>query len=161
MSSWSRRGRVSATRGDEAKLTRARKLVAESPLAARAAALIGSMEFGPTSPIAPLLLSTRAFLMGFSDDASGLRQVNDWMRQARLRTRIVRASFGELTATECWNEYTKEAIAAWIEFEDCMNNVKWWDPFGTTKCTLIYDLRALAAFAWWLDCSKLANLISG
>jgi hypothetical protein len=155
------RGRASAMRGDEATLRRVRKLVAESPLTGRAAALIGRMAFGANSALEPVLLTTRAFLLGLSDDLSGLRDVSEWMRQARSRTQVIRASVGQKTPSECWAEYSKEAIAAWTEYEECMKNVKWWDPFGEAACTLVYDLRALGAFTWWLDCVKLLGIITG
>jgi hypothetical protein len=155
------RGRASATRGDEVALRRVRELVAGSPLTGRTAALVGRMAFGANSALEPVLLTTRAFLLSLSGDPSGLRDVSQWMRRERLRTHVIRASIGQKTPSECWAEYSKEAIAAWTEYEECMNSVKWWDPFGEAACTLIYDLRALGAFAWWMDCVKLLGIITG
>ena len=56
---------------------------------------------------------------------------------------------------DCWDQYAKEAIAAATELEDCERNVQWWDYFGYHRCNLIYEMRAIGAFSWWLKCVSL------
>jgi hypothetical protein len=63
--------------------------------------------------------------------------------------RIVDARFGP---GECWDEYVKEAVACYKEFEDCMRGLSWYDVIGKTACATIYDLRAIGAFYWWVSC---------
>jgi hypothetical protein len=84
--------RVVATAADPAPLEKATRLVANSPLAARAAALIGKLGFGDRSPLQPLLLTTRAFLLAARNDASGARELSNWMGKARSAARIVPVS---------------------------------------------------------------------
>jgi hypothetical protein len=60
-----------------------------------------------------------------------------------------------MTPTDCWEAYTKEAIAAFIEYEDCMKNLSWWEVLDAAACAAIYDMRAIGAFSWWLKCVAL------
>jgi hypothetical protein len=53
---------------------------------------------------------------------------------------------------ECWDAYAKEAIAAYIEYEECMYATKWWDLASQAACATIYEMRAIGAFAWWVKC---------
>lgn len=155
-----RYGKASAARTDDGEFARVRQLAAKSTLTRRAAALIARMGYGPNSPIQPMLLTTRMFLLMLTDDPSGVREISDWVRDMRNRVTVVRASFDEeRTPTECWKEYTKEAVAAWMEFEECMKDAAWWDLLTQAGCTAVYDLRALGAFSWWLDCVKLTSII--
>ena len=153
-------GTVSGAQSDDAAFRRVREIAARSPLTRRAASLIARMGYGPNSPIQPMLLTTRMFLLMLTDDPSGVREIGNWVRDMRARVSVVRASLDEeRTPSECWKEYTKEAVAAWIEFEQCMEDTSWWDLFSQAGCTAIYDLRALGAFSWWLDCVKLTAII--
>jgi hypothetical protein len=151
-------GNLRVTRDDAAGLDEARRRIGRSPLARRAAALIGNIGFGPSSPVVPVLLTTRAFLLAATGDDRGADELRSWIRQARSRVQVVRVS-QDRTADECWKEYTKEALAAWDEFSDCMLNIKWWNPFGESGCLLVYDTRALGAFSWYLDCVGLLDII--
>lgn len=154
-------GRVSASKGRQDAMARAKALIAQSPLAARAAALIGRLGFGADSPVMPMLLTTRAFLLAAVDDGTGQEELRAWVRHAKSRVQVVKASLDQKTPTECWEAYAKEAIAAWIEYEQCMAEVAWWNIFGASACAAIYDLRAIGAFSWWLNCVSLLGIIGG
>ena len=57
-----------------------------------------------------------------------------------------------MTANDCWTEYTAEAIAAWIEYENCVDSEQWWDVPGMLSCLAIYEMRAIGAFSVWASC---------
>jgi hypothetical protein len=148
------RGSATGTADDQAGLARAKKLVAESPLAAKAAGLIGKMGLGDASAVAPLLLTTRAFLLAAADDQSGVHGLREWLRGLRARAQVIKV--GQKTPTECWKAYGDELLAAYDEFNDCMDSIKWWDPFfPVQRCEVTYEVRILGAFAWYLDCVKI------
>ena len=39
-----------------------------------------------------------------------------------------------------------------MEYEDCMNQLYWYEIFDMIGCAFIYDLRAIGAFSWWVTC---------
>ena len=47
-----------------------------------------------------------------------------------------------------------------IEYAECVKNLKWWDPIGEPRCAVIYEVRIIGAFAWYMDCVKLFGPIS-
>jgi hypothetical protein len=53
---------------------------------------------------------------------------------------------------ECWDVYVEEAIEAYLEYEECMASEQWWDLAGQAGCALVYDMRAIGAFSWWVTC---------
>jgi len=53
---------------------------------------------------------------------------------------------------ECWDVYVEEAIEAYMDYEDCMAGEQWWDLAGQSGCALIYEMRAIGAFSWWVTC---------
>ena len=148
------RGQVVVSRpAIEPAMERAKRLVAQSPLSARAAALIGQMGFGEAAALQPLLLTTRAFLLAAADDESGTRELKEWVRKARLRAQVIKHGGAQKTPSECWKEYGDEVLAAYDDFVDCINNIKWWDPFlPVQRCEVVYEARIIGAAAWYTDC---------
>ena len=156
------RGRVVAPAGDQAAAERARELVAKSPLTKRATDLIGKMGFGDGTPVQPLLLTTRAFLLAASKDGSGFAELKRWMQNKRSSVSVVKVSLPvgqQKSSSQCYKEYGDELLAAFDDFIDCINHIKWWDPFWPKeRCELVYEVRILAAFAGWMAClGVLAN----
>ena len=107
-----------------------------------------------------MLLTTRMFLLALTNDQSGVREMSAWIRQARTRLTVVKAAYDQRGADGLLERVRKEAIAAWIEYEQCMKDAPWWNLLAEAGCTLIYDMRALGAFSWWLDCVKITESIS-
>jgi hypothetical protein len=152
-------GRAVARPGDEAGMRRARQIVAHSPLTARAVSLIARMGFGDASALQPLLLTTRALLLSASEDESGTMELREWVRRLRQRARVVKISEEQRTPTECWKAYGDELLAAYDDFVDCINNIKWWDPFvPVQRCEVIYEVRIVGAFAWYASCVSLGQI---
>jgi len=152
-------GKVTASRTDRARLERARVLVAGSAVGRRAAALIGRLGLGRSTPLQPMLVTTRAFLLAASGQRHGddLAQWARGIRQAPTPRGLVKVAFqkesdGSRTPGECWDIYAKEAIAAWMEYEDCMKDLSWWEVLDAAACAAVYDMRAIGAFAWWVKC---------
>ena len=149
-------GKVRVSPGDPEASRTAARLLGSSLALHRASGLLARLRLGETSPLGHTLMLTRAFLLLMAGERDEAMTV---VRQARatLQTvRVVRAGFGG-GPDECWNEYAREAIAAYMELEDCMKNVAWYDIFGGAACTSIYDLRAIGAFSWYLSCVGLSG----
>ncbi|MFI5176971.1 MAG: hypothetical protein ACHQO8_00310 [Vicinamibacterales bacterium] len=134
----------------------AAQLLGSSVALRRASALLGRVKLGDSSPVTHTLLLTRAFLLAMAGQRDEAMAVVQQARATLQAVRIVRTRFGG-GPDDCWNEYAREAIAAYKELEDCMKNVAWYDIFGGAACTSIYDLRAIGAFSWYLSCVGLSG----
>jgi hypothetical protein len=114
------------------------------------------MRLTADSPLRQTLLSTRAFLLASAGDDSGASEIARSIRQLEMARRgagYIRTAGQDLTGPSvCWTLYAVEAIAAYIEYEGCMDSEEWWDILGQISCAVIYDIRAIGAFAWWLSC---------
>jgi len=135
-------------------LRQARGRIQSSTAVRRAVRLLGQMDVRDTSPISHTLLVTRALLgsaLGEPDADDALRS---WSKRAGPGVRLVRAAAQQQPdgPTDCWTSYVMEAITAWIEYEDCVDSEEWWDIPGMLGCLLIYDIRAIGAFSWWVSC---------
>jgi len=155
-------GVIVSTGGQTARLTRdtlqhaeqVRNLVRGSSAVRRAASIVKAIDLPVRSPINVLFYMTRATLLSAVDDRAALAEVTHTVSTALREARAVRVV--DEGPGDCWNEYAKEAIAAFIEFEDCMKNA---NPVLrlTGMCEILYTLRATGAFAWWLKCVGLSN----
>jgi hypothetical protein len=94
----------------------------------------------------------------------GLRS---WMTATRSRLQGIKvtdvvgcdATTNAWTPTLCWIAWCEELLAAFDELGDCLDNIKWWDPFWPIeRCELFYEIRMLADWAWWLSCIGLGVL---
>ena len=90
-------------------------------------------------------------LVSASGDTAGARELVKAAGPARAE-RIVKTSNEEQGPGTCWYLYAAEAIAAYIEYEDCMNQLYWYELLDMIGCALIYDMRAIGAFSWWVTC---------
>ena len=155
-------GQLSATQSQVTQMAAARRLIDAFPGSRKALAMINKLGFAPDVPVLPLLVTTRSFLQAVTmspaspaADASFQRRVD-----AAAGVRVTKVAFGQdtgkkttdRTPTECWDAYTKEAIAAYIEYEQCVQGLAWYEFLDLTACAAIYDVRALGAFSWWMRC---------
>ena len=133
---------------------RLRDIVRGSQAVRRAAELVRGMALPAKNPLNAVLFATRATLLAAVDDHAGLAELTRTMTEATRTTRFVRVV--DEGPGDCWNEYAKEAIAAYMEFEDCMKNSTFFErALGT--CEAIYSMRAIGALAWWVKCVGLSN----
>ncbi len=113
--------------------------------------LLGRVKLTAASPVGHTLSLTRAFLLsvaGKRDDAIAVAQA----ARAELQTaRVIEARFGP---DDCWNEYVREAVSAYDEYVDCQSHTIL-DVLNS--CTIIYDMRAIGAFSWWVSCVGLSG----
>jgi hypothetical protein len=145
--------RIDVTPEHQERMAAARSLITQSTAAGRAARLLGQIGLRADAPTRVMLLSTRVLLQAGNPDPSTRADAAHLIESARTRTgRVTRVALEEDGPTDCWNKYAAEAIAAYMEYEDCMKQVKWYDLFGPAACALVYDMRALGAFSWWLGC---------
>jgi hypothetical protein len=155
-------GRLSANPGQVAQMAAARRVIDAFPGSRKALSLINKLGFGPEVPVLPLLVTTRSFLQAVTmgavspvDNTSFQRRVDE-----AIGVRVTKVAFAQdsgkkstdRTPTECWDAYTKEAIAAYIEYEQCVKDLAWYEFLDLTACATIYDVRAMGAFSWWMRC---------
>ncbi len=145
--------------GDRAQIERARLVIARSPIAARAATLIGNIAFGSRSAIEPLLITTRAFLLAAQSNQPVVPAISQWVRDARAKAAVVKASMGQRTPSDCWKAYGDEVLDAYLDYEDCVLHLHWWDPFGEKGCAVVYEVRIVGAFTWYAGCVSLGGVI--
>ena len=146
---------------DARGLAQARTRLQTSAAVRDAVKLLDGLEQVASSPVSHTLLVSQAMLESALGLAEAGRDLAAWVRRPRASVRAlpVAYAFGggqqdgqELTATDCWTQYVAEAIAAWIEYEQCVDSREWWDVPGYLACVLIYDMRAIGAFSWWVSC---------
>ncbi len=148
-----RAGRVVVTGAEAARLREAQALVAASPAAAEAVRLLGRISLGQMSPLSLTLKATRALLLGVMNDPGGREALGEVMEDLRTRPVLTRVAL-QSSPTDCWNAYVREAIAAYTEFDDCVRNSSF---LGDLACAIIYDMRAIGAFSWWMSCVALGG----
>jgi hypothetical protein len=157
-----RDARLGLTAGgaDPSGLQQARTRLQASAAVRDALGLLDGLEPVAGSPISHTLLVTQAMLESALNRPSPGADLEMWARRPhrQLPVRTIAWQDGQeaLEAQEgpsdCWNEYVFEAIAAWIQYEQCVDAEEWWDAPGLLSCLLIYDMRAIGAFSWWVSC---------
>jgi hypothetical protein len=155
-------GRLSATPVQITQMAAARRLIDAFPGSRKALSLINKLGFGPEVPVLPLLVTTRSFLQAVTMGAVSPVGNASFQRRVDAATgvRVTKVALGQdtgqkttdRTPTECWDAYTKEAIAAYIEYEQCVKDLAWYEFLDLTACATIYDVRAVGAFSWWMRC---------
>jgi len=155
-------GRLTATSAQPGQMSAARRMIDLFPGSRKALSLINKLGFGPEVPILPLLVTTRSFLQAvMKEDVSPV--LNETFRRrvdAVTAPYLAKVTFSQdagkkttdRTPTECWDAYAKEAIAAYMEYEDCIKDLAWYQFLDLTACATIYDVRAMGAFSWWMRC---------
>jgi len=155
--------KVEATAARLERLGEAQALIARSPAARQAAELLGRISFGQFSPLTLAILSTRNMLLGTAEATAARGELGARIEGMATEPRLMRVSAQQervqedaqnsqgtgSSPTDCWNKYVKEALLAWAEYEDCMKNSGF---FGDLACALLYDMRAIGAFTWWMKC---------
>jgi len=143
---------------DQTGLERARSRLRASAAAEAAVALLGSLEPRAASPISQTLLVTQALLESALGKPLPGRALTRWMQRPLAPVKALPVVWQDPLQleqdgpTECWEQYVSEAVAAWMEYEECVDAEEWWDAPGLLSCLAIYDMRAIGAFSWWVSC---------
>ena len=140
---------IVARPGEREQSAAVRRLIERSDALWHGVALLGRITIGQKSPVEHQLRTTRAVLLTMIGNHSGMLAVRALAEPVRA-PRVIAAAYQ--TPTECWEAYAKEAIAAYKEYEDCTDDLAWYEVLDLAACAAIYDMRALGAFAWWLRC---------
>jgi hypothetical protein len=145
--------RVDVRRDQPEQLEAARRLVAASPTVRRASRLLARLSDASDPALRHTARSTRLVIAAAAGDDEGVREVVEASRAGREVAVVKTASEEQLQGpSQCWYLYALEAIAAYIEYEDCMRQQSWWELWDIFGCALIYDVRAIGAFSWWITC---------
>ena len=147
-------GQAQASPDRRRSLDAVRQLLGRSDAVKAAIRLLGRLDLGPRSPAGHALLSTRAMLLTEIGDPRGGEELGRWIKTTQQAMALTPVSL-QTGPDYCWKEYSKEAIAAWDELEDCLKDVKWYEIGAEFMCGTLYDLRAIGAFSWYLHCVAL------
>lgn len=161
------RGSMVVDTGAGAATDRLLVALQRSDAASRALRLLERVSEGPETFAGQSLLMTRALLETGTGANKAMDQHQAWVseRAAALAARpgpvpgkptLIRAAWlepAQKTPGECWDIYSKEAIRIAKDFDDCTEDLKWWEAHLWTGCTLIYVVRAEAAMAWFISCN--------
>jgi hypothetical protein len=128
-----------------------RAWLAESAAVRRAIGLLGAVHVPVNSPLTVTLAMTRLQLQAMSGEVAPGRDARELAKRILQQASMQRVGDDE-GPTECWVQYAKEAITAWIEYEQCVDGTKWYDVLGLAGCLAVYDIRAIGAFSWWMTC---------
>jgi hypothetical protein len=134
-----------------------RRILKSSTAVTRATTLLARLNLGLRSPVGHSLLTTRAMLLAEIGDPSGLQDLTRWVQASRQTLAVTPVAFQGSSPGDCWKEYTKEAIAAYMEVEDCLKDLAWYEIGDKMACATLYDLRAIGAFSWYMKCVALKS----
>lgn len=138
----------------------------QSDAAARARTLLAGVTDGPNTFVGQSVLLTRAILELGSGSVNALNQHQRWVAERAsempVATRwqsgpkVIRASYLEVAQRgpgECWDLYEKEALRIAKDFDDCTDDLKWYEAHKWAACSVIYAVRAEGAMAWYIACN--------
>lgn len=144
---------------DRHGLEQVRRQLQASRAISAALAVLKALEPERGSPVTHSLLVTQAMLESALGRPDAGRALTRWVRRPVEGVKVRHVSGYVQDAqemqegpTDCWDEYVTEAIAAWMEYEQCVDAEEWWDAPGLLSCLLIYEMRAIGAFSWWVSC---------
>lgn len=145
-------GRFRVVPGRDADLAKARGMIARSPAVAQAVSLLARVRVREDSPLHQAILSTRAWLESATGPSAAAGELAAWHRGLQQRLTVRRVSFQQDGPGDCWDKYAKEAIRIAKDMDECMKDVSWYEIFDALGCSTVYDLRAIGAFVWYLNC---------
>lgn len=137
-----------------------------SEAARRARTLLGLLNEGPNTFVGQSMLLTRAILELGSGSVDALNQHQQWvaeraaqmpaLNRAQGRPMLIRAAYlapAQQGPGDCWDLYSKEAIRIAKDFEECTDDLYWYEAHKWAGCSLIYAVRAEGAMAWFISCN--------
>ena len=137
-----------------------------SDAARRARALLARVEEGPNSFVGQSVLLTRAILEIGTGSVNALNEHRKWVAERAAQVaapvlspgspRVIRASLDVLQKYgpgDCWDLYSKEAIRIANDFDDCTDDLHWYEAHKWAGCSLLYAVRSEAAMAWFISCN--------
>jgi hypothetical protein len=137
-----------------------------SEAARRARVLLEQLSEGPNTFVGQSMLLTRAILELGTGSVDALNRHQQWVaeRAAQMavpsrsqgRPMVFRAAFLEAPQSgpgDCWDAYQKEALRIAADFEDCTDDLYWYEAHKWAGCSLIYAVRAEGAMAWFISCN--------
>ncbi len=147
-----RRRTVMVTSRNVIDLPAAQRLVAGFAGWSAATRLLRTMQIRQESPLQPLILSLRVLLESARGERYAAADLQTWHQRLQDRVVVRPVAQRDLTASQCWDEYAKEAIRAQIDYDHCVDGLSWYEVIDMGGCALVFDLRAVAAMAWYLRC---------
>jgi hypothetical protein len=128
------------------------RLLAASPAAASAAALLSRTRLARDTAAGQALLLTRALLQSAVGNGAGTLEVVDWTRSVKPSgARMLAARVGPDPGA-CWEQYAKEAIRIATEYTNCYNDTHWYNFIDRSECAILYDIEAEGAWLCYLNC---------
>lgn len=137
-----------------------------SEAARRARRLLGRVNEEPNTFVGQSLLLTRVILEVGTGSVDALNQHRQWVTDraahkattihSQGRPMVIRAAYVEPAQKgpgDCWDAYEKEALRIAKDFDDCTDDLRWYEAHKWAGCSLIYAVRAEGAMAWYISCN--------
>jgi len=124
----------------------------QSPVVTMTRALLEQADLNADSVEGNALLLTRALLGSAAGDSKPTVQYQTWATARTRSTRVVRAAQSHGPG-DCWDMYAAEAVRIANDYLDCANSCNWSGWWCLGSCGFLYDIRAEAAFMWFMNCS--------
>jgi hypothetical protein len=123
--------------------------------------LLARVTDGPGTFAGQSLLLTRSILELGTGTTAALNEHREWVaEQAAAKARAVKPALTVTRITwktqgpgDCWDIYAAEAIRIAEDFEDCTEDLRWYEAHLWAGCSLIYAVRAEGAMAWFIACN--------
>jgi hypothetical protein len=123
----------------------------QSPIVRAARTLLDGAALNADTFEGNALLLTRALLASVAGDSTPTVEYQAWAASKIKEPRVVRAQ--AKGPGQCWDLYASEAMRIINDYIDCANSCNWAGWFCMGGCGFLYDIRAEAAFMWFIDCS--------
>lgn len=126
-----------------------------STAAAAARALLRRLPAAPDHFGYQSLLLTRAVLELGSGTRDTLKQWAEASPRKGGRPAVIKTAQGakgDRTAGECLDTYTKDAIALYQDYLDCLGDVRWYEFHKQLACATVYTFKAELAMMWVVNC---------
>lgn len=132
-----------------------------SDAAARARALLGRVTDGPATFAGQSLLLTRSVLEVGTGSTAAMTEHRQWVAQRAAELAktpnavptMARISWQSRGPGDCWDLYSAEAIRIAKDFDECTEDLAWYEAHKWAGCSLIYAVRAEGAMAWFIACN--------
>jgi hypothetical protein len=154
-------GTVATSRGAQATHDQLLAVLQRSEAATRARVLLSRVTDGANTFAGQSMLLTRSILELGSGSTAALTEHREWVADranAVLRARpsgpaVIRTAGQIKGPGDCWDLYSAEAIRIAKDFEECTEDLAWYEAHMWLGCSTIYTVRAEAAMAWFIMCN--------
>jgi len=133
-----------------ASVDQAAMYLRHSQVASRGKDLLDRVDLHPETFAEHALLLTRGLMGAIWGEKASTLEYQRWIKSKLTPVRIIRAAISDGPG-DCWDRYTAEANRISSDLESCVTSCS--SFFCFQSCGFIYEVRAEAAFMWYVSCN--------